>query len=284
MSADRRPIVPRRSIRQPRTAALSYSFLRIVREALRGDTGWRRAWRDPEPKPHYDAVVVDGGGHGLATAYYLAKEHGLTNVAVLEKSWIGSGNAGRNTTIIRSNYLLPGNEPFYEHSFEVWEGLEQDLNFNTMVSQRGVPNLFHSDAARRPGAVGCRGVGLCPRRGPAGRRYTAELRSDRDPHCRRAGDVREEGLHRARPGAASGAAGGGVSDPGRAASRGLLGPVLAAMARQELGATLPAPEKWTAAGDLTFICTTPGQWPVVQARDDGTLPVQLAAAVGIAAC
>lgn len=127
---------------------MSYSFLRLLREALRGGTGWRPAWRDPQPKPRYDAVVVGGGGHGLATAYYLARDHGLSNVAVLEKSWIGSGNAGRNTTIIRSNYLLPGNEAFYEHAMKLWEGLEQDLNFNVMVSQRGVLNLFHSDAAR----------------------------------------------------------------------------------------------------------------------------------------
>jgi sarcosine oxidase subunit beta len=127
---------------------MSYSFLRIAREALRGGTGWRPAWRDPSPKPAYDVLIVGGGGHGLATAYYLAKEHGLSNVAVLERSWIGSGNAGRNTTIIRSNYLLAGNEPFYEHSLKLWEGLEQDLNYNAMVSQRGVLNLFHSDAAR----------------------------------------------------------------------------------------------------------------------------------------
>ena len=108
-------------------------------------------------------MIVGGGGHGLATAYYLAKEHGITNVAVLEKSWIGSGNAGRNTTIIRSNYLLPGNIPFYEWSMKLWEGLEQDLNYNTMVSQRGVLNLYHSDAqrdafARRGNAMRLHGV------------------------------------------------------------------------------------------------------------------------------
>ena len=108
-------------------------------------------------------IIVGGGGHGLATAYYLAKEHGITNVAVLEKGWIGSGNVGRNTTIIRSNYLLPGNIPFYELSMKLWEGLEQDLNYNAMVSQRGVLNLFHSDAqrdayARRGNAMRLHGV------------------------------------------------------------------------------------------------------------------------------
>jgi sarcosine oxidase subunit beta len=108
-------------------------------------------------------VIVGGGGHGLAAAYYLAKVHGITNVAVLEKRWIGSGNAGRNTTIIRSNYLLPGNNPFYEWSMKLWEGLEQDLNYNAMVSQRGVLNLYHSDAqgdayARRGNAMRMHGV------------------------------------------------------------------------------------------------------------------------------
>ena len=93
-------------------------------------------------------VIVGGGGHGLATAYYLAREHGINNVAVVEKSWLGSGNIGRNTTIIRSNYLLAGNNPFYEWSLKLWEGLEQEFNFNAMVSQRGIINLFHSDAQR----------------------------------------------------------------------------------------------------------------------------------------
>ena len=121
------------------------------------------AWRDAAPKPAYDVIIIGGGGHGLATAYYLAKVHGITRVAVLEKGYIGSGNAGRNTTIIRSNYLLPGNTPFYELSMKLWEGLEQDLNYNAMVSQRGVLNLFHSDAqrdayARRGNAMRMHGV------------------------------------------------------------------------------------------------------------------------------
>jgi heterotetrameric sarcosine oxidase beta subunit len=127
---------------------MRYSALAIVREALRGNRHWPAVWRDPEPKPSYDAIVIGGGGHGLATAYYLAKEHGITNVAVLEKGYLGSGNVGRNTTIVRSNYLLPGNLPFYEWSMKLWEGLEQDINYNAMVSQRGVLNLYHSDAQR----------------------------------------------------------------------------------------------------------------------------------------
>lgn len=105
-------------------------------------------WRDPVPKDEYDIVIIGGGGHGLSTAYYLAKEHGLRNVAVLEKGWIGSGSVGRNTTIIRSNYMLPPNTHFYEKSMQLWEGLERDFNFNAMVSQRGVINLFHSDPQR----------------------------------------------------------------------------------------------------------------------------------------
>ncbi|MGY3610708.1 MULTISPECIES: sarcosine oxidase subunit beta family protein [unclassified Bradyrhizobium] len=127
---------------------MHYSFLNLARQALRGHRDWQPTWRDAAPRPRYDIIIVGGGGHGLATAYYLAKEHGIQNVAVLEKGYIGSGNAGRNTTIVRSNYLLPGNEPFYEWSMKLWEGLEQDLNYNAMVSQRGVLNLYHSDAQR----------------------------------------------------------------------------------------------------------------------------------------
>lgn len=125
-----------------------YSIFSVLREALRGHTGWGPAWRDSEPKPAYDIIIIGGGGHGLATAHYLAKVYGLSNIAVLEKGWIGGGNVGRNTTIVRSNYLLPGNIPFYEQAMKLWEGLEQDLNYNAMVSQRGVLNLYHSDAQR----------------------------------------------------------------------------------------------------------------------------------------
>ena len=128
--------------------AVRYSAFRLFAEALRGNRGWTPAWRDAEPRRAYGAVIVGGGGHGLATAYYLAKVHGMRDIAVLEKGWIGSGNVGRNTTIIRSNYLLPGNTPFYEWSLKLWEGLEQDINYNAMVSQRGVLNLHHNDAQR----------------------------------------------------------------------------------------------------------------------------------------
>jgi len=140
-----------------------YSVLSLLSQALRGNTGWKPVWRDAEPKPAYDIVIVGGGGHGLATAYYLAKEHGITDVAVLEKGYLGGGNVGRNTTIVRSNYLLPANTAFYEWSMKLWEGLEQDLNYNAMVSQRGVLNLYHSDAqrdayARRGNAMRLHGV------------------------------------------------------------------------------------------------------------------------------
>ncbi|ADE38486.1 sarcosine oxidase subunit beta family protein [Candidatus Puniceispirillum marinum] len=127
---------------------MRYSGFRVIKEALTGHKGWTPAWRSPEPKAHYDIIIIGGGGHGLATAYYLAKQFKEKSVAVLEKGWIGGGNVGRNTTIIRSNYLLDGNEPFYELSLKLWEGLEQDFNYNAMVSQRGIINLFHSDAQR----------------------------------------------------------------------------------------------------------------------------------------
>ena len=116
---------------------MRYSAFKILKDALTGNRGWKPVWRHPEPNAEYDIIIVGGGGHGLATAYYLAKRFGLTNVAVLEKGWLGSGNIGRNTTIIRSNYLLEGNQPFYELSLKLWEGLEQDFNYNAMVSQRG---------------------------------------------------------------------------------------------------------------------------------------------------
>ena len=142
---------------------MRYSVLSLAWNALTGQKNWSPVWRDAAPRKSYDVIVIGGGGHGLATAYYLAKQHGITNVAVLEKSWIGSGNAGRNTTIIRSNYLLDGNVPFYEWSMKLWEGLEHELNYNAMVSQRGVINLYHSDPqrdayARRGNAMRLHGV------------------------------------------------------------------------------------------------------------------------------
>jgi sarcosine oxidase, beta subunit family, heterotetrameric form len=135
-----------------------YSALAILKNALTGNRDWKPAWRKPDPKPSYDVIIVGGGGHGLSTAYYLAKEHGITNVAVLEKGYLGSGNVGRNTTIVRSNYLLPENIRFYEHSLKLWENLSHDLNYNVMFSQRGILNLAHTPAqldeyARRGNAM-----------------------------------------------------------------------------------------------------------------------------------
>ncbi len=127
---------------------MRFSGLRVLREGLTGNRGWTPHWRDPAPKAEYDAVIIGGGGHGLSTAYYLAKTHGMTNIAVLEKGYLGGGNVGRNTTVVRGNYILPGNSEFYSHSLKLWEGLSQELNYNVMFSQRGVITLFHSDAQR----------------------------------------------------------------------------------------------------------------------------------------
>ncbi|PSM17867.1 sarcosine oxidase subunit beta family protein [Nitratireductor sp. StC3] len=123
-----------------------YSLLSLLKHAWHGNRDWKPAWRKAEPKSDYDVVIVGGGGHGLATAYYLAKEHGITNVAVLEKGWLGSGNIGRNTTIVRSNYLLPESIRLYDFSVKLWEELAHDLNYNVMFSQRGILNLAHSPA------------------------------------------------------------------------------------------------------------------------------------------
>ena len=121
-----------------------YSIFSLARNALGFHQGWEQAWRSPDPKPAYDVIIIGGGGHGLATAHYLAKEHGITNVAVIEKSWLGGGNTGRNTTIIRSNYLWDESAAIYEKSLKLYEGLSQDLNYNIMLSQRGVLNLAHN--------------------------------------------------------------------------------------------------------------------------------------------
>ncbi|MCA2010354.1 sarcosine oxidase subunit beta family protein [Cereibacter sphaeroides] len=125
-----------------------YSGFRVFTQGLTGNKGWTKAWRQPDPKTEYDIVIIGGGGHGLSTAYYLAKNHGLKNIAVLEKGYLGGGNVGRNTTIVRANYFLQGNSEFYSHSLKLWEGLESELNYNVMHSQRGLINLFHSDGQR----------------------------------------------------------------------------------------------------------------------------------------
>ncbi|UXX82893.1 sarcosine oxidase subunit beta family protein [Roseovarius pelagicus] len=130
---------------------MGFSGWRVLKEGLSGNRGWDAHWRDAAPKDAYDVVIIGAGGHGLATAYYLAKNHGITNVAVLEKGYLGGGNVGRNTTIVRANYMMPGNSEFYSHSLKLWEGMEADLNYNVMHSQRGQIVLFHSDGQRDAG-------------------------------------------------------------------------------------------------------------------------------------
>ena len=123
-----------------------YSALSLLKEGLSGQKGWEAAWRSPEPRKQYDVVIIGGGGHGLATAYYLAKEHGITNVAVLEKGWLGGGNTGRNTVTIRSNYYYPQSVALYDFALKLYEKLSRQLNYNIMFSQRGVMGLIHSEA------------------------------------------------------------------------------------------------------------------------------------------
>ncbi len=140
-----------------------YSAWEILKGGFTGQKNWKRAWRDPEPKQEYDVAIIGGGGHGLATAYYLARLHGIRNVAVFEKGWLGGGNVGRNTTIVRSNYMLEENAHFYEFGMKLWESMAQELNFNVMFSQRGVINIAHSDAqmdafARRGNAMRLNGI------------------------------------------------------------------------------------------------------------------------------
>ena len=140
-----------------------YSALALLKAGLTGQRHWPRAWRDPDPKSHYDMIVIGGGGHGLATAYYLAKKHGIRSVAVLEKRWIGGGNTGRNTTIVRSNYRQPELHNFFEFGLKLWEGMSDELNFNVMFSPRGALILGHSDAdmtrlAQRGDALRCAGI------------------------------------------------------------------------------------------------------------------------------
>jgi len=121
-----------------------FSAFAVAREAMRAHKGWEKQWQNPEPKSSYDVIIVGAGGHGLATAYYLAAEHGITNVAVLEKGWLGGGNTGRNTTIIRSNYLYDESAGMYNHAVKLWEGLSRELNYNVMFSQRGVMMMAHN--------------------------------------------------------------------------------------------------------------------------------------------
>ncbi len=124
---------------------MRYSGFQVFLNGLTGNRGWAPVWRDPAPKDHYDVIIIGGGGHGLATAYYLAREHGITNVAVLEKGTIGGGNVGRNTTVVRANYMLDGNVEFYSHSLKLWQNLSAELNYNVMLSRRGCILLAHSD-------------------------------------------------------------------------------------------------------------------------------------------
>ncbi len=127
---------------------MRFSAWQVLKEGLTGNKGWKPHWRSPEPQSEYDIIIIGGGGHGLSTAYHLAAKYTDKRIAVLEKGYIGGGNVGRNTTIVRANYFLKGNSEFYSHSLKLWERMEKDLNYNAMHSQRGILNLFHSDGQR----------------------------------------------------------------------------------------------------------------------------------------
>ena len=154
---------PDRGLRGLPGGKQKYSAFALAKKAMNYHQDWQRAWRDAPPQSEYDVVVIGGGGHGLATAYYLAAVHGIKRVAVIEKGWLGGGNTGRNTTIIRSNYLWDESAAIYEHAMKLWEGMSQDLNFNVMFSQRGVLTIAHSEhelreMSRRVHAIRLNGI------------------------------------------------------------------------------------------------------------------------------
>lgn len=165
---------------------LDYSVLTLVKRALGGHRGWPQAWRSPDPKRHYDVVIIGGGGHGLATAYYLAKEHGVRNIAILEKGWIGGGNTGRNTTMVRSDYMFPESAAVYDFALRLYEGLARDVNFNIMLSQRGWLTLIHDQhqlesARHKANWLNCNGVDGEVISQDEVRRMLPHLNMDRNP-------------------------------------------------------------------------------------------------------
>ena len=164
-----------------------YNAWNMLWQGLTGHRGWEPAWRSPEPKPRYDVVIIGGGGHGLACAYYLAKNHGITNVAVLERGWLGGGNTGRNTTVVRSNYYYPQSAALYDFSLRLYEGLSKDLNYNVMFSQRGVMNVLHT---RHDMEAGHRWVGAMNLNGIDAFMITREEVKQRIPLLNTAADAR----------------------------------------------------------------------------------------------